>query len=217
MDIESDMWPTTGGKPERHWLSYSLAEKSLPKHFMPRIKAARMHDEKNLLHTPQITHRVQRRHTHISHHAVKWDQNAQRNTVTVQGWCLPEEALAALAGHGIEMEAGGLVPAHATDPRGVAVKLIRSDHRRRHRHGLHHWSWKESRHESLCDWRPVLCFQENTHKKIKNKKTKMRNMCDSMILNKVKLICWSSLLLRCEGLWECAWRGGVCVCFPLLI
>lgn len=40
----------------------------------------------------------------------------------------PEEAFAALTRHGIEVEAGGLVAAHATDPRGIAVELLRSDH-----------------------------------------------------------------------------------------
>lgn len=40
----------------------------------------------------------------------------------------PEEALAALAGHGVEVEAGGLVAADAADARHVAVELIRPDH-----------------------------------------------------------------------------------------
>lgn len=52
----------------------------------------------------------------------------------------PEEALAALAGHGVEVESGGLVATHATDPRGIPVELLRPDHRRRHRHGLHHYT-----------------------------------------------------------------------------
>lgn len=50
----------------------------------------------------------------------------------------PEESFAAFARHGVEVEAGGLVAAHAADPRGIAVELLRPNHRRRHRHGLHH-------------------------------------------------------------------------------
>lgn len=60
---------------------------------------------------------------------------------------LPEESLAAFARHGVEVEAGGLVAAHAADPRGVAVELLRSDHRRRHRHGLHHCRRTKRRRE----------------------------------------------------------------------
>lgn len=50
----------------------------------------------------------------------------------------PEEAFAALTGHGVEVEACGLVATDATDARRVAVKLIRPHHRRAHSHGLHH-------------------------------------------------------------------------------
>lgn len=37
----------------------------------------------------------------------------------------PEEAFAAFAGHSVEMEAGGSVPAHPTDPGHVPVKVAR--------------------------------------------------------------------------------------------
>lgn len=40
----------------------------------------------------------------------------------------PEETLAALTGHSIEVKAGGLVAAHATDPWGIAVELVWPDH-----------------------------------------------------------------------------------------
>lgn len=55
----------------------------------------------------------------------------------------PEKALAAFAGHGVEVESSGLVSADAADPRGVAVKLIRSLRRCAHGHGLHNWKTKE--------------------------------------------------------------------------
>lgn len=35
----------------------------------------------------------------------------------------PEEALAAFAGHSVEVEAGGTVPAHPADPGHVPVKV----------------------------------------------------------------------------------------------
>ncbi len=54
--------------------------------------------------------------------------------------CLPEEALAALAGHGVEVESGGLVSTHSADPRRVTVKLILTRRGRAHGHGVHHWN-----------------------------------------------------------------------------
>lgn len=56
----------------------------------------------------------------------------------MQGQHTPEESLAAFTRHSVKVKASGLVTTHAADPRGVAVKLVRSDHRRRHRHGFHH-------------------------------------------------------------------------------
>lgn len=49
------------------------------------------------------------------------------------------------------MEASGLVAAHAANPRGIAVKLLRSDHRRRHRHGLHHCREQEMKTEESLE------------------------------------------------------------------
>lgn len=40
----------------------------------------------------------------------------------------PEEPFAALTGHRVKVEAGGLVATHPADPRGIAVELIRPDH-----------------------------------------------------------------------------------------
>lgn len=51
---------------------------------------------------------------------------------------VPEEAFAALAGHGVKVEACGLVAAHATDPRHVPVELILGQSGGAHDGGLHH-------------------------------------------------------------------------------
>lgn len=58
---------------------------------------------------------------------------------------VPEEALAALAGHRIEVEARGLVAAHATYPRHVPVELILSQSGGAHDGGLHHCTAKPTR------------------------------------------------------------------------
>ena len=84
--------------------------------------------------TNNTSHSTQTHHqTHL-----KTPRSTESNKNTTRGQRPPEESLAALTRHGVEVEAGGLVAAHATDPRGVAVELLRSDYRRRHRHGLHH-------------------------------------------------------------------------------
>lgn len=75
--------------------------------------------------------------------------NKMTTRMSTQGQHPPEESLAAFARHGIKVKAGGLITAHATDPRGIAVELIRSDHRRRHRHGLHHCREKKKREEPI--------------------------------------------------------------------
>lgn len=53
---------------------------------------------------------------------------------------VPEEAFAALAGHGVKVEACGLVAAHATDPRHVPVELILGQSGGAHDGGLHHYT-----------------------------------------------------------------------------
>lgn len=53
-------------------------------------------------------------------------------------FCLPEKTLAALTGHGVEVEARGLVTAHAADPRHVPIKLIGGQGRGTYDGGLHH-------------------------------------------------------------------------------
>lgn len=68
----------------------------------------------------------------------KQKREQQQKKKTRGGRVQPEESFAALTRHGVEVEAGGLIAAHAADPRSVAVELLRSNHRRRHRHGLHH-------------------------------------------------------------------------------
>lgn len=78
---------------------------------------------------------------------------------TTQGCHPPEEALAALTGHGIKVKAGGLVATHTTDSRSIAVELVRPDHWRRHRDGLHHWRENEEREKRLeCDTAVLLIF-----------------------------------------------------------
>lgn len=62
---------------------------------------------------------------------------------------VPEEALAALAGHGVKVEACGLVAAHATDPRHVPVKLILGQSGGAHDGGLHHWGGEKTGEMSL--------------------------------------------------------------------
>lgn len=59
----------------------------------------------------------------------------------------PEEALAALAGHGIEVESGGLVPAHTADPWHVPVKLIIGQSGGTHSRSLHYYRDRESEEE----------------------------------------------------------------------
>jgi len=57
----------------------------------------------------------------------------------------PEEALAAFAGHGVEVKAGGSVPADATDPGHVPVQVAgRVGKRRAGSHRLHLWGSRES-------------------------------------------------------------------------
>lgn len=52
----------------------------------------------------------------------------------------PEEALAALAGHGVEVEAGGSVPTHPTDSGHVAIKVSgRVGEGCAGSHGVHLW------------------------------------------------------------------------------
>lgn len=52
----------------------------------------------------------------------------------------PEEALAALAGHGVEVEAGGSVPADPADSGHVAVEVAgRVGEGRAGSHGVHVW------------------------------------------------------------------------------
>ena len=51
---------------------------------------------------------------------------------------LPEEALAALTGHGVEVEACGLVSTHTADARHIPVKLIRGQSGGAHSRGFHH-------------------------------------------------------------------------------
>lgn len=59
--------------------------------------------------------------------------------------CPPEEALAAFAGHGVEVEAGGSVPADAADPRDVPVRVAdRVGQGRAGGHDLHVWDSTES-------------------------------------------------------------------------
>lgn len=58
----------------------------------------------------------------------------------------PEEALAAFAGHGVEVEASGSVPADAADPGDVPVEVSgRVGEGRAGSHGLHVWESTESR------------------------------------------------------------------------
>lgn len=57
---------------------------------------------------------------------------------------VPEEALAALAGHGVEVEARGLVTTHATYPRHVPVELFLSQSGGAHDGGLHHCTDKKT-------------------------------------------------------------------------
>ena len=52
--------------------------------------------------------------------------------------CVPEKTLAALTGHGVEVEAGGFVATHAADPRHVPIKLVGGQSGRTHNRGLHH-------------------------------------------------------------------------------
>lgn len=61
----------------------------------------------------------------------------------------PEEALAALAGHGVEVKACGLVAAHATDPRHVPVELILGQSGGAHDGGLHHCTGKNRETEEM--------------------------------------------------------------------
>ena len=57
----------------------------------------------------------------------------------------PEEALAAFAGHGVEVKAGGSVPTDATDTGHVPVKLAGWVGKRcASGHGLHVWGSRES-------------------------------------------------------------------------
>lgn len=56
--------------------------------------------------------------------------------------CLPEEALTALAGHGVKVKSGSFISTNAADPRSVAVELILTGCRRAHGHGIHYWKHK---------------------------------------------------------------------------
>ena len=70
---------------------------------------------------------------------------------------IPEEALAALAGHGIEVESGGLVPAHTADPRHVPVKLIIGQSGGTHSRSLHYYRDGESEEEERQRARERKC------------------------------------------------------------
>lgn len=52
--------------------------------------------------------------------------------------CIPEKTLAALTGHGVEMEAGGFVTTHATDPWHIPVELIKGHSGCAHNSCLHY-------------------------------------------------------------------------------
>lgn len=54
--------------------------------------------------------------------------DAKHENATLSSLNPPKEALASLTGHGVEVEARSLVPAHSTDPWGIAVELIGSKH-----------------------------------------------------------------------------------------
>ena len=51
---------------------------------------------------------------------------------------VPEKPLASLTGHGVKVEPGGFVPAHAADTRHVPVKLLSGQRGCTHNRGLHH-------------------------------------------------------------------------------
>lgn len=65
--------------------------------------------------------------------------------------CLPEKTLAAFTGHGVEVEARGLVTAHAADPRHVPIKLIGGQGGGTYDGGLHHWTRKDTWKRELSD------------------------------------------------------------------
>lgn len=64
---------------------------------------------------------------------------------------LPEKTLAALTGHGVEVEARGLVTAHAADPRHVPIKLIGGQGGGTYNGGLHHCTRKDMWKRELSD------------------------------------------------------------------
>lgn len=50
----------------------------------------------------------------------------------------PEKALAALTGHGVEVEASGFVATNTTDSWNIPIEFIRGHSGRTHNRGLHH-------------------------------------------------------------------------------
>lgn len=77
--------------------------------------------------------------------AISWLHEAYLARVNIRyvNLCLiciyvPEKTLAAFTGHGVEVEASGFVPTHATDPWHVPIELIWGQSGRAHNRGLHH-------------------------------------------------------------------------------
>lgn len=119
----------------------------------------------------------------------------QRVWIKLDGWMngwmfIPEKALAALTGHGVEMKAGGFVTTNATDPGHVPVELILGHSGRTHNRGLHYWEKKKHEKKKM---KSEKSFYANSYMKISENAWIRLPTCN--ILKEFEPIFFSSIAL----------------------